>query len=478
MGSEVLILIMAKQTNRTTKLMQTETCLRRLRVAFLTPSLHIGGAERWILALARNFQAVQPAGVVVCSPHHHPAMLEQAARLMPVFLARKHGDAGETRRLLERASITADVLITWGVPRLAVVTRKLVGRIGNPFGSVEDSPCEQSSSPRQRSVPHFEDEKTRTKYEDEETETYRDAKRYLPVIDVSHSEGGWTQQTKMTRRAASGADFHVAVSRGALGAFDEKIRRRATVIYNGAEVDRVAPRSTFGISDLGFGKERTALFLGRFEKVKGFDRLFDAAQHLPSNWKIFAHGHGSLQTTIRNPQSAIRIGPPLSHVGAALAAADVLVMPSRHEGMPLTMIEAWLAGTPVVATPFGFVHEATQMHGPLCDVVPQNPTGQQLAAGILRAAEGRYVTKAREVAWQHYTAAAMAQRWEEYLQCVVQAWHARGHRVNEESPLTNDEQRTVVERETACWNGGTKKPFQNTDKANRRHAPDEKRLPS
>lgn len=359
--------------------LQTELRKRPLRAAFLTPSLHIGGAERWILALARNFQSVQPAGVVVCAPHHHPAMLEEAARLMPVYLARNYGDAAETRRLLERACITADVLVTWGVPRLAMVTRRLVGRIGNP--------------------------------------------PYIPVIDVSHSDGAWQQQTNMVQRAASGADFHVAVSRCALGAFPANVRKHATVIYNGVEVDRVAPRGVRS-AECGLRNERKALFLGRFEEVKGFDRLFEAAKHLPPNWKIIAHGHGSLQNKFHTPHSALRIElrPPLNHIGDALAAADALVMPSRHEGMPLTLIEAWLAGTPVVSTPFGFIQEATEMHGPLCEVVPQTPTGEQLAAGIVRAAEGKFVDEARRVAWNHYTAAAMAQRWEEFLCAVAAAW--------------------------------------------------------
>ena len=356
---------------------------RPLRAVFLTPSLHIGGAERWILSLARNFQSVQPAAVVVCAPHYHATMLDQAARLMPVYLARKVGDAGETRRLLERACITADVLISWGVPRLARVSRNLVGRIADPSGKI-------------------------------------------PVIDVSHSDGSWQQQTKMVRGAAGGADFHVAVSRCAISAFPKEIRSRATVIYNGVEVDRVAPRRMRS-ADCGMRKERTALFLGRFEEVKGFDRLFEAARHLPKNWKIIAHGHGSLASKFRSPHSAIRIQlrPPVSHVGDVLAEADALVMPSRHEGMPLTLIEAWLAGTPAVTTPFGFVREAFEMHGPthgqLCEVVPQNPTGKQLAAGITRAAEGKFVHAAREVAWNHYTAAAMAQRWEEYLYAAVGA---------------------------------------------------------
>ena len=96
----------------------------------------------------------------------------------------------------------------------------------------------------------------------------------------------------------------------------------------------------------------------------------------------------SRREKLRTSHSArrTRILGPLSHVGDALAAADVLAIPSRYEGTPLALIEAWLAGTPVVTTPIGFVREAEAMHGTLCEVAPQDPTGAQLARAIRRSA--------------------------------------------------------------------------------------------
>jgi glycosyltransferase involved in cell wall biosynthesis len=351
------------------------------------------------VSLARHFPTAEPAGVVLCAPHFHASVLKEAARLMPVYVARAMGDAHETRRLLERACATADVLVTWGIPQLAAVTHDLT----------------------------------------------------LPVVDVSHSDGAWAQQSRMVARASDGADFHIAVSGGALTAFPPEIRRHALVIYNGAEVDRVAPRRGAAQQRAGWGiepGERVALFLGRFDPVKAPLRLVAALADLPPHWHAVFHGHGPLERELRARAASAgrrcRVLAPVAHVGDALAAADVLVLPSDFEGMSLTLVEAFLAGTPVVATPLRFLREAYALHGPLCELVPTRPSGAQLARGITRAAERNYVARAHDVAWKHYTAAAMAQRWEEFLRAAVRVW--RQEVSDDQIPMTNDQ--TCIARST------------------------------
>jgi len=45
-------------------------------------------------------------------------------------------------------------------------------------------------------------------------------------------------------------------------------------------------------------------------------------------------------------------------LGDLLAAFDLLVMPSRSEGLPYLLLEAMVAGTPIVATAVGGIPEA------------------------------------------------------------------------------------------------------------------------
>ena len=72
-------------------------------------------------------------------------------------------------------------------------------------------------------------------------------------------------------------------------------------------------------------------------------------------------------------------------VAPYLAAADLLVMPSRTEGLPLTLIEALCAGVPVVASAVGGVPGIIQptINGLL--VAPESPSA--LAGALTRAAK-------------------------------------------------------------------------------------------
>lgn len=103
-----------------------------------------------------------------------------------------------------------------------------------------------------------------------------------------------------------------------------------------------------------------------------------------------------------------------------LAAADVVVLPSRTEGIPATAIEAGLSRRAVVATRVGGLPEvvADGVTGVLVD----DASPHCLIEGIRRALDERqsYGEAARRRCAQRFTMAAVAAQWAELIDAVVQ----------------------------------------------------------
>lgn len=113
---------------------------------------------------------------------------------------------------------------------------------------------------------------------------------------------------------------------------------------------------------------RRMLYLGRLHPLKGLPTLVEAWQRVqPPGWQLMiagpdSHGvRGALERQIRQlglPAAAdpaacgIRLSGPLygADKDAALAAADVVVLPSLSENFGLVVAESLAAGTPVITT--------------------------------------------------------------------------------------------------------------------------------
>ena len=137
---------------------------------------------------------------------------------------------------------------------------------------------------------------------------------------------------------------------------------------------------------------RLVLTVGRFTHQKGYDVLLNAVpavlDHVPGARFLWV-GDGGLQGELtaeverRGLAGAVRLLGRRADVPALMAAADVLVLPSRFEGLPLVVLEAFASGLPVVATRVVGTEEA------VCDsetgwlVVPEDPAA--LTAAVLEA---------------------------------------------------------------------------------------------
>ncbi len=355
-----------------------------IRVAFLTPTIHIGGAENWILTLAQHFVHCDPVGVLVTNPHYHPDQLRRAAKIMPVEMARDGESIPEIQERLANLCKKADVLITWGEQRLRGL---IYDRRGHKLITI-------------------------------------------PVIDVSHSDGEWKETTPigdkypgrdLVRQSAPAATHWVAVSEAAVSAFPETIQPQVKVIPNGVDVNRCVPRRSADSVRRQYGLEsfqKICLFLGRYSQVKQPLKLVEAAKLLPPEWCTVFFGHGPMESELRDAVEGfdnIKVFGTIQHPGDVLQFADVMAMPSIAEGHPLTANEAWLAGVPVVATIFSF--SAKNNNG--FELIDENATAEEFAKAISGFHSNDNLTYIRNIAWQNYTASAFAQRWEEYLFAVT-----------------------------------------------------------
>jgi len=114
-------------------------------------------------------------------------------------------------------------------------------------------------------------------------------------------------------------------------------------------------------SELGLPPgRRIALFMGRFDTgQKGLDLLIEALKRgarALSDWTFLFVGSGAGQAAIEalhdDPGHTIdiRILPWAEQPYDILQACDILLMPSRFEGVPLIMLEAMSCGLPMLAS--------------------------------------------------------------------------------------------------------------------------------
>jgi glycosyltransferase involved in cell wall biosynthesis len=115
-----------------------------------------------------------------------------------------------------------------------------------------------------------------------------------------------------------------------------------------------AARSRAALDRLGLSQE-FLLYLGRIDRNKGCDRLFDAYRDY--NEAMSAAGAPALPLVLAGPiVLPVPDHPRIRALGfvddetreALLAHAVALVMPSPYESLSLAVLEAWNHGTPVI----------------------------------------------------------------------------------------------------------------------------------
>lgn len=168
--------------------------------------------------------------------------------------------------------------------------------------------------------------------------------------------------TLMVRILYRFADKIVAVSEGIksdlIGAFG-LARDKVVTIPNPVDVTRIGQLSLDSAEHPFFGEQKPIVIaMGRLTAQKGFDELLKAFHRViaATDARLIILGEGPERPYLENMMRDIGIAEKVSLPGfqrnpySFLAGADVFVLSSRFEGMPMALLEALACGIPVIST--------------------------------------------------------------------------------------------------------------------------------
>jgi glycosyltransferase involved in cell wall biosynthesis len=110
------------------------------------------------------------------------------------------------------------------------------------------------------------------------------------------------------------------------------------------------------------------LIVGRLDRVKGHNLAIEAVAAQDQSENVYLHivGAGPCESELRNLVESLGIAARVQIQGFRrnvydyIAHCDVLLMPSLHEGLPYTLLEAMALGIPVIASRVGGLAEVIQ----------------------------------------------------------------------------------------------------------------------
>jgi glycosyltransferase involved in cell wall biosynthesis len=143
---------------------------------------------------------------------------------------------------------------------------------------------------------------------------------------------------------------------------------RIEVIYNPVDINLYNRNSIENKKS----DDITFINVARFTNVKNQSLLIDAFSKVReqiNNVKLILVGDGELRNLVEKKvaqnglSDVVEFTGNIQNVAEKLRSADVFVLPSHYEGLPLTILEAMASGLPIIATNVGGVPDIVKDNG-------------------------------------------------------------------------------------------------------------------
>lgn len=193
--------------------------------------------------------------------------------------------------------------------------------------------------------------------------------------------------TRLANRLTIGLDdADLAVSRDVRDTMAARVRDDVEVVVHGVDLDRVRAASARRAevrAELGIAPDDVVVgTVANHRAEKAYDVLLEAAALAiarDQRLRVVAVGQGPLEEQARARHRELGLGDRVILTGyrddalAVMSAFDVFTLASRHEGLPVSLMDALVLGLPVVATRVGGIPEAVDDGVEAILVAPDDP---------------------------------------------------------------------------------------------------------
>ncbi len=241
---------------------------------------------------------------------------------------------------------------------------------------------------------------------------------------IPHGRPGAAGEWVLHRIGMNAATTVGGVSPGALEAVLGKSWRadeRAALMLPGLAVARFAAASDSMLLRRLIGHpeaDRVLLVLGRDDPQKNREWAVDVLEALirmegeKTHMVFVGKSERSVADMVGEREWLARFAhmmPPTDDVPGILGGADVMLLPSRHEGLPGVVMESLAAGTPVVATRLPGTEFIAEEFGDLLTLVDLSESAERWAREVIRTGEAVPTTPtARREAFQRVSSSKFA----------------------------------------------------------------------